>query len=90
MTITNNVVTVAATANGTSVFTGDSDGAHVVVYNEAASVDMFFGVATISTAVGMPVAAGSSLSIFVGAGEVLRAIVATGTQPCRFISSDRS
>lgn len=90
MAISNGVITVAATANGTVVFTGDSDGAHVLVHNEAASVAMYFGVSTISTAVGMPVAAGSSLSIFVGAGEVLRAIVATGTQPCRYIASDRS
>jgi hypothetical protein len=36
MAISNGVITVAATA--TAVFTGDSDGAHVLVHNAAASV----------------------------------------------------
>ena len=90
MAISNGVITVAATADGTVVFTADADGQYVLVHNEAASVDMFFGVSTLTAANGFPVAAGGSLSVFVEAGASLRAIVATATQPCRFIAADRN
>jgi hypothetical protein len=69
---------VTVTTSPTSLAGGDADGGSVVVLNTSA-VDVFLGAAAVSTATGLKLAAGQSLSVDLAPSEALFAIVAAGT-----------
>lgn len=75
-------VGVAATPLDTAAKTDDQSGSAIAVYNNG-SATVFLGPAAVTVATGFPLAAGSSMTWPLQAGDRLYGIVASGTVEVR-------
>lgn len=80
MSASSAAVSVGTTA--TALNAADADAQTVEVYNNG-SASVFWGGSNVTTTIGVPIAAGTSKSFDLAAGEILYGIVATGTADVR-------
>lgn len=81
MALSSAAVTVSTSA--TPLHTGSVQPGRVVVYNNDATATLYVGGSDVTTSNGIAVAAGRSLSMTLGPGEVAFGIVASSTLNAR-------